>query len=299
MNVLIALWQFLTLTGAEMYAYELARGLVARGQRVTVTAPRVGGEIAVRAQAFGVNVVRRDDLTETAFDILHLQQPEPTAWALQRFPEAPAVMTVHGRVEPFERPVLDERIRRYICVLPEIQDRAIHKYGVPEEQTTVIYNPIDRRRFNTDGAEAVDPPTILMAGTLNDIRAPMFRRLQWIAARDRMQLVVIGGQMATWDIEHHVKRARLVAGLYLGRAVIEGWCCGKTALVFHYDDTGLVIDDEHRLDPPADLTMFDAEHVTDQTLAVYRKAAEGASVGADLGKGRKTPENAKNPPAAL
>ena len=94
MRILIAVVNFRFLTGAELYVYELSRSLAARGHEVTVVS-QTGGEIAERARAHGVRVCSYRELpADAGFDVMHVQELRPARWAMNRFPDTPAIATV-------------------------------------------------------------------------------------------------------------------------------------------------------------------------------------------------------------
>ena len=285
MRILFSLDNFNALTGSELYVYELTRELEKRGHETMVAAP-YGGEIAQHAAENGVELWTPDDVP-LPFDIMHLSQPGPTRYMLDRFPDKPAVVTVHG-VLPGETPVIDDRIGRYICILPEVRQKCFAEDGIPYERLELTYNPIDRARFKPR-KNGHEHEAILVAGAVNELRREMGEDVIRYAIRRGWQAQFYGGSYPgglmsvagnvryndeTWHIEDAIHQAGMVAGLWLGRSIIEGWACGKPALCYHFDRFGHITAIAER-EPPPDLEKFDSGLVAEQIIKVYEQVLGG------------------------
>jgi glycosyltransferase involved in cell wall biosynthesis len=275
-----------------MYVYELARELIRRGHDTTVASFRVGGALAGPARAAGINAYEFGDarVCGGTFDIIHASEPDPTGWALRTHPDTPIVCTVHSQYE-CERPIKDPRIRHYICIRPEVQRKIVYVDGIPEAQTSVIFNPIDFSRFKPEPEAPRQGKRILFCGTVDLLRKAtifdLFRRtgnenfdLRLVGLRadnyqqagayiDRLPPRVTWHDQV-WDIERHIHECDQTAGILLGRTTLEGWACNKPCWIY---DIGLngEIKSYNLHAPPADMTPFDSIRVVDQFEALYRR----------------------------
>jgi hypothetical protein len=49
------------------------------------------------------------------------------------YPNIDKISTIHSEVIELENPVLNETIKKYICIRPEIQEHIINKFGVDKK----------------------------------------------------------------------------------------------------------------------------------------------------------------------
>jgi hypothetical protein len=303
MRILIAVVNFRFLTGAELYVYELSRSLAARGHEVTVVS-QTGGEIAERARAHGVRVCSYRELpADAGFDVMHVQELRPARWAMNRFPDTPAIATVHSQW-PCEDPLLDPRIHKYVCIRPEVRDKIVGQDGVPLEKTAVVFNGVDLARFNREGAETPEREQILFAGTVDSLRRDAALDLIARSQESDFDVLFIGTRHSAhldgrlpdnvrwiggdvWDIERHVKACSATAGIVLGRTTIEGWACGKPGLIYDIELDGSIRSIDFYPPPPPDvMRLFDIGHMTTELELLYREAARPQTAGA---AGRRVP----------
>src|SRR5262249_10936826 len=89
--------------GSEVVVRDLALGLLRRGHRPIVYAPRLG-DIANEIAARGVPVI--DDLRKLAErpDLIHAHHTVPCGEAIIRFPDVPALQTCHAFESWIEAP---------------------------------------------------------------------------------------------------------------------------------------------------------------------------------------------------
>ncbi len=296
MRILIVCEAFATLTGGELYVYELARELTRRKHEVTIVS-EIGGEITQQAIRRGVRVYSsfNDIPNGLEFDVMHLNQPAPARVALNRFPNVQAVATIHSQFE-CEAPVVHPNIRKYICVRPEIASFLSKRYGIlnrlgghyiPPDKLVVIYNGIDFSRFNTMHI----PPrrqrkTIVFPGSIDILRREAARHLIKRSILEKFDLWFIGDKEsnhlerlppnvtytpAKWNIETYIKQADETAGILLGRTTIEGWACGKPGWIYDLDNRGR-IKAVALHEPPADIDKFDIRNVAAKILPLYEHA---------------------------
>jgi hypothetical protein len=284
MNILIACADFTTISGMPMFVYELSRCLASRGHSVTVTAPNVGGPMAEHARLVGVECLTFDQARNKRPDVLHVQEHHPANWAINTFPYAPAVSTVHSQLI-YEIPFVHDRVRHYACVRPEILSKVVGSDGVPWQKTSVIFNGVDQRRFRPLD-DKFDPPTILFAGTVDYLRAQAGALTMDWAAENGYEVAFVGRKLDAWldstpahvnhvaqdvwEIQDIVGRCSMTAGILLGRTLIEGWSCGIPGLVFEIDEHGNVTNwGQYSPPPPQMMRVFDIEYMTDCYERLY------------------------------
>jgi glycosyltransferase involved in cell wall biosynthesis len=304
MKILIPVASFQQLTGSEMYVYELAREQVFRGHQVTVAANRVGGVMAPHAKAAGIRVYPISQCPNEKFDLIHSQEPEPTKWALSRWPRTPILCTIHSQF-PCERPVIDPRIWHYVCIRPEVQDKIVRE-GIARERTSVIYNPIDFARFYPQPESYHPEPTadwcpypkrVLFVGTIDPLRKRTILDLISRAVVGQIRLTLVGKKAdnnydgyidrrlpdgvtwhdQTWEIERFIHDCDETAGVFLGRSTIEGWACGKPGWIYDLDMHGRIRSRE-LFRPPLDMHRFDSRRVAVQLLDLYCACLAGELV---------------------
>lgn len=289
MRILFGIRQFGRLTGAELYAYELGRELTRQGHDFTIAAPSIGpGILASKAAIAGVKLAA---FTEAAargpYDIMHLNEPRPTGYFLERFRTTPAVATVHSQW-PCEQPIRSPRISRYICIRDEIREKIIRQDGIPVERTVVIPNGIDLERFRPNPGPPGSRTRILFVGTLDKLRRPTITDLAARARKRQIDFWLCGENLypdqnpkaifnptayfkPRWDIETLVQAADETAGILLGRTTIEGWACGKAGWIYQVDLTG-AIQSRTLYPPPADMSPYDIRTVASRILKIYEEA---------------------------
>ena len=289
MRVLISVISFRYLTGAELYVYELARSLSARGHDVTVVG-QAGGVITDRARSCGVTVHDFGTMPEgLEFDVLHVQELAPAQWAMERHPATPVIATVHSQW-PCETPLIDPRIHKYICIRPEVRDKVIAEDGIPPEKTAVVYNGVDFDRFRPSPARPAEREMILFAGTVDPLRREAALHLIERSQEEDFDVRFIGKRHSAhldgplppnvswipgdvWDIERHVAACSATAGIVLGRTTLEGWACGKPGWIYDVDLAGRIRGLELHAPPPRDLLVqFDIEYMTNEIELLYLEA---------------------------
>lgn len=284
MNILIPIFDFSTLSGQPMFAYELARCLVKRGHDVTITASTVGGLMAQQATAAGIRAAVLPEAQRDRPDIIHASGMGPTQWALNQFNGTPVIVTIHSQWH-YEAPLIDTRVRHYACVRPQIRQKIVQQDGIPLQKTSVVYNGIDLRRF-TPSEDKFDPPTVLFVGTVDYLR----EKAGWDVINQTEEFgwnaLFVGRKLSgwlenvpphvthmdqdVWEIENLTKRCERTAGILLGRTLLEGWACDVTGWVYEIDLYGQITEKGQYTPPPPELmAQFDIEYMTDCYEAIY------------------------------
>lgn len=133
-------------TGTEVYALELARGLLAAGHSPVLYSPRPG-ELAARIRRETVPVVDDLEKLNSAPDIIHGQHADETATALLRFPATPAIYVCHDWYLALDAPPRFPRVLRCVAVDSQCRDKLVFEHGVPEERVSVLLHSVDLNRF--------------------------------------------------------------------------------------------------------------------------------------------------------
>lgn len=303
LNILIGCLNFNDYTGSELYVYELAKGYKKLGHNVTICS-NIGGEMVKKVKSLGIETYtfeeppgfKRSDgnimmnspngpirvpqgqlyrVSDTKFDILHLNHKPVTEHFLNLYPNVPSICTIHSEVIELEEPVISDRISHYICIRPEIQNYIVDKFNVPKEKTSVIYNPFDSDRFKNYPLPKSDKKRVLFVGTIDYLREKSIIDLVEKTKNDNKELWVVGKKRIdipqlnqshvkyfspTWRVEEYIKECHETAGILLGRTTIEGWLCGRPGWIYNVDNTGEIIDVTYN-ETPTDIGKFKSNNI--------------------------------------
>lgn len=146
MNVLITQHRLKQRGGTEMYIFDLARNLIARGHRAIVYSPQVG-ELEAQFRAATIPVI--DDLNRLQMipDVIHGQHSIETLSAMLHFAETPAIYVLHDWGWVIDQPPLLDRIATYIAVDETCYDRLVVREGIPADRAIILQNAVDLDRF--------------------------------------------------------------------------------------------------------------------------------------------------------
>jgi len=132
--------------GTELYVYDLAVALLARGHQPIAYSNDLG-EVARSLRVAGVPVIDNLDALSFAPDIIHGHHHLEAMTALLHFPQTPAIYFCHSWKAWEEWPVRFPRIRRYLAMNEATYNRLTCEHGVPEEQVRWMLNFVDLARF--------------------------------------------------------------------------------------------------------------------------------------------------------
>jgi len=315
LNIFISCLNFNDFTGSELHVYELAKGLKNEGHNVTVCS-NVGGEMEKKAKILGITTCTPqeppgfkmgDDKTqvqgpngpvvmkkgqlykigEPNFDVMHLHHKPVTEHFLHLYPTTPVVCTIHSEVIELEHPVKNDRITKYICIRPEIQDFIVSDFEIDKNKTTVIYNPFDTNRFKNYPFPKTDKKRVLFVGTIDYLRQDSILDLVNQTEKNNEELWVVGRKRTdvldtlnkehvkyfepTWNVENYIKQVHKTAGILLGRTTIEGWLCGRPGIIYDINESGQITS-KNLYDPPKDINKFSSKSVIDEIIKIYELA---------------------------
>jgi len=315
LKVLIGCLNFNGYTGSELYVFELAKQLIKQNCEVTVCS-NIGEPLLSLAHRMGVKMYDLQNppgykmgdgkwgmdtpngfvtsevnklykTGEVDFDIIHLNHKPVTEHLIRLYPNIPIVCGIHSEVISLEEPVISPSINAYIAIRPEIKEYIKHKFYVPEELISVIYNPIDTDRFKiNNNNKKRDKKRILFVGTVDYLRRDMIEDLITTTRELNQELWILGkknenyldemlvGQThvtyheATRRVEDFIHQCDETAGILLGRTTIEGWLCGKPGWIYDIDNGGRIISKAlHEV--PNDVNKFSGKSITKEIISLY------------------------------
>lgn len=147
--------------GTELYVYDLAVALLARGHRPVAYSNRLG-EVGRDLRATGVPVIDNLDALGWVPDIIHGHHHLEVMTALLHFPQAPAIYFCHSWKYWEEMPFHSPRIGHYLAMNEATYNRLTCEHGIPEEQASVLPNFVDLSRFRPRAALPAQPQRALV-----------------------------------------------------------------------------------------------------------------------------------------
>jgi hypothetical protein len=226
-------------------------------------------------------------VNQQTFDIIHANHKPITERLLQLYPESNFVNIVRSEVIDLENPIVDDKIKKYIAIRPSIKDYVVNNFGISEDMVEVVYNPFDKSRFKPNSLPSgTDKPVVLFVGTMDYLREkPIMDLVEkcrtenkelWLVGKDTMGYASNLGNNEphvkyfepTDKIEEFYYKCDVTAGIMLGRTTIEGFLCGKPAIIYDVDKTGEITGVSHH-EVPEDLSIFDFDNIIDKIKSVY------------------------------
>lgn len=271
LNIILSCIQFNGLTGSELYTFELARALKSLGHNITIVS-ECGGELADKAKAEGIDCEGWNDIPSLSPDLIISSHFEGTSLLASTF-ACPIINVIHSENEllwPIERPV--KGCDQYVVVRDTIKNKVV-KEGIHPDLVHVIGNPIDFTRFNTEKTSS--NKTLLFIGPMDTLRKRVIRDIKKVAAEKGLEAVFVGRDQPNppmWYTEKLTKKCEMVASIYVGRTAIEGWACGKAALIYDVNARGKILS-KYIVVPPKDIEKYNSVTVAKQLLALVVEGA--------------------------
>ncbi|MCL5435930.1 MAG: glycosyltransferase [Patescibacteria group bacterium] len=293
MKVIISLMAYRTLTGSELYTYELARALVKKGHEVMIVSnlSDVMTELHTRTKSAGIDLLDFKEYDgKFKPDILHLQHLEPTKEFVSVFPNIPAVVTVHSELI-FEQPFKAESIKKYVCVKKAAKEAIIQRDGIAEEMIEMIPIPVDFERFHPGITSKIRKPQgrklVISPMTVDWLRRQCIFDLIHRSFEEGFDLWIVGAKLdhylnfplpaqvkwfdAVWDIERFLAVADETAGVKFGKMTIESLACGKPSWVYDVTSDGMLNGRMIALVPPdEEMKQYDSMAVADRFIDLYK-----------------------------
>jgi glycosyltransferase involved in cell wall biosynthesis len=283
MKILLGCLNANGLGGSELYHYELARELDLAGHDVTLfTLRQIDWMDQVRLQLQHVRQLDTTNLDVTEkYDIIVASQPQVNVFMLDHFKDTPVISIIHSEIRS-EDPVLDPRISHYIAIRQPIADMLIKEYKIPADKVSLIYNPIDTSRFNSDEDVKLDRYSGIFVGeVLDPIRFNAVQHLVAQCIENDWDLYLMSESRydfnhpnikyidKRWDTENVVKMMYFTAGILLGRTTLEGWCCDIPGYMYIIDIHGNILNIETTA-PDNIKTLCDSKNVAQQHVNLYQ-----------------------------
>lgn len=290
MKILLGCLNVNGLGGSEMYHYELARELYQHGCDVTLFSLReINHEDQVRKTLTKLGIKQLDASTinnNEKFDIIVASQPQVNSFLLNTFSNTPIISVIHSEIRS-EDPIIHPKVKHYIVIRDSIRQLLISHYGIKPENISLIYNPIDKSRFNSNGAIKFSKTTgIFIGGATDDIRFKAVCHLVQHCIENDWDLYLMSGYSQRHDFNHPnvkyidplwnnetiVKNMDFTAGILLGRTTLEGLHCNIPGYVYNIDIYGNITDIE--LLYPEDnkfLKLSDSKFVVQNHIELYKK----------------------------
>jgi len=287
MKILLGCLNANGLGGSELYHYELARELDALGHDVTLFTLREidwMDEVRLKLQHVRQLDTTNLDITEK-YDIIVASQPQVNLFMLEHFKNIPIISIIHSEIRS-EDPILDSGISHYVAIRKPIVDMLINEYNIPASKVSLIYNPIDRTRFNSNEASKLERYSGIFVGeVLDPIRFQAVQHLVQQCIENDWDLYLMSESRYNfnhpnikyvdkrWDTENIVQMMHFTAGILLGRTTLEGWCCDVPGYMYIIDIHGNIQSIEASA-PDYIKEKCDSRYVAQQHEQLYKSIHE-------------------------
>jgi len=156
-------------------------------------------------------------------------------------------------------------------------------YNIPVEKVSLIYNPVDQSRFNSNNVNKLERYSGLFVGeVLDSIRFQPVQHLAEQCIVNDWDLYLMSDSRYAfnhpnikyldkrWDTESIVKQVHFTAGILLGRTTLEGWCCDVPGYIYNIDIQGNILGVETEI-PDNIKSLCDSRFVAEQHIELYRR----------------------------
>ena len=314
-KVLLSCLFFGGFTGSELYVFELAKSLMKLNCSVTVLS-QIGGPLTDMAKKIGIKCLSYENapgfklgdgvwsfngpngkevsklntlykISDVDFDIIHVQHKPVAERILGMYPDINMICTIHSEVmsKNLEDPIINNSIKKYIAIRPEIKEHLINNFDIPENMIEIIYNPIDNEKFKHKDIK--EENCLVFVGTIDYLREKAIKDLIEKTKNDGLELWLIGENKSnyledilqnshvkhfppTWNVEQYVTKCKETAGIQLGRTTIEGWMCNKPGWIYKVDSNGDILEITKN-EPPSDIEKYYSLNVANQIKEEYIK----------------------------
>lgn len=227
-------------TGTEMYAFELARGLLMSGHSPVLYSPRPG-PLAELIRKETVPVVEDLDRLGSPPDIIHGQHTDETVTALLRFPNTPALYVCHDWYNSIDTPPRFPRVLRYVAVDSQCRDKLAFEHGVAEERVSVLLQFVDLEKFRARREPLPSKPRRALILCNQTKENEYLEAARAACTRAGVSLDVYGLGVG----RPHARPEELLAGYDIvfakGRTALEALAVGAFVVVYWWRRLGAVV----------------------------------------------------------
>jgi glycosyltransferase involved in cell wall biosynthesis len=300
-KVLLSCLFFKNYTGSEMYVYEMAKELIKLNCDVTVLSD-TNGPLSRQAKSYGIKSISLPEypgfkmgdgrwglnttdgfqpsqpnvlykVGKVDFDIIHTQHKPITEKMVELYPNIPKLATIHSEVISLEDPIINDTIIKYVAIRPEIKEKMVNVDGVDESKISVVYNPIDSSRFNTNKTK--DDGYVLFVGTIDYLREQSIRDIANYAKEQGKELWLVGHnssdylpELLTQSHIKHFEATNRVEKYVKNCSETAGILCGKPGWIYDVDSSGNIISKELTT-PPEDVDKFKSSEIAKKIKQSY------------------------------
>jgi hypothetical protein len=293
MKILLGCINVNGLGGSEMYHYELAKELFLADNDITLfTLKNIDPLDPLRQKLteLGVKQIDLNSFSPDSYDVIVASQPDINKFFITYSPpETPIISIIHSEIRS-EDPVIHPRIKHYICIRQSIADLLVDYYKISKNNVSLVYNPIDKSRFNSEGAIKVEKTTgVFIGGARDNIRFQALNHIAsqciendwdlWVMSNEKLDYDHPNIKYLTpcWNTEIFVKQVHFTAGILMGRTTLEGWCCGIPGYMYLIDVQGNILNIETE-GPENIIELCDSKHVAQQHLKLYKKVLNESNI---------------------
>ena len=244
MKILISCLSFRNYTGSELYFYELATELTNQGHEVHIYSRFTDTPLTTKCK----NIIfdTKETLLTQTFDKVIFSHGTVLWDDIKDIKTQEFVNVLHSEVLDLEKPIIDNKISRYVGIRPSI----IESVNV---KCDLIYNPFDFNRFNPQDclkSKDIKEKIVLFPGSIDYLRYKPVQYLLNLSTKQKFKVLHVGrmdynithpnfiSKEPVWEIEKYYKQCDIVSGIFLGRTSIEGLLAGKQVFQFDVDKNG-------------------------------------------------------------
>lgn len=247
--------------GSELFTVGLANTLAATGHTVWVYAPQVG---VVAEGLKGATAFSSLDQIPEVPDVIHGQHNLPTAAALCRFTQTPALYHCHGYEPLIERPFAHPRIYRYMGISSRFPAWIAKITGCPVEAVETVYSGIHTENFARQCPVSDRLESALIYGHPRNFEKAAIEEIQSACTSSGIRLQVPDAKVN--EPEALLRQFDLIFAT--GRSAIEAMCAGCCVIPFRRDVCGaMVVPDNYEAQKVINFTVPpESKPVTEQWL---------------------------------
>ena len=283
MKILLVTSNFNSLTGSEMYFYELSRELVNYGHDVSILSS-IGGIISEKALNNNVKLFDFKNPPKENFDIINFSHTHIFNNILNNdfLNKTQIIQTCHSEIIPVEFPIKHVNIKKYIGIRDSIV--SLVRNNIVGADVDLIMNPIDFNRFNENLVKS--DYSNLFVGSIDNLRINALLDNYNECQRVNKKLIIVGRNdypnkinngilknveiyPPCWDLTEHLSKCDTVVGILLGRSSLEGLCSGKKSIQYQIDSGGNILSKKITTKHDYNLDDFNSKIVANKIIKIY------------------------------